>query len=140
MARAQAAMAGDVLSAKGAAQPPVCLLSGGETTVTIRGSGRGGRNQEFALAAAPVLQSRKSILLLSAATDGSDGPTDAAGAYADHTTAARAAQAGLSIEAHLANNDAYPFFEKLGDLLTTGPTGTNVMDLIVILARRDDSN
>jgi glycerate 2-kinase len=113
-------------------RPPVCVISGGETTVTMRDGdvGKGGRNQEFALAAAIDAAGLEDILILSAGTDGTDGPTDAAGAFADGTTVARA---GLSADEALANHDAYPFFEELGDLLTTGSTGTNVMDLHLIL-------
>ncbi|RJQ80943.1 MAG: glycerate kinase [Desulfobacteraceae bacterium] len=135
VAQVHAAIARDVLAGASTIAPPACILSGGETTVTIRGSGRGGRNQEFALAAAQEIEGRDAIAILSAGTDGTDGPTDAAGALADHTTAARARQAGMDIRAHLENNDAYPFFRKLGDLLTTGPTGTNVMDLNIMVIR-----
>jgi glycerate 2-kinase len=136
VARRHAAMACEVLAGKGPVAPPACILSGGETTVTIQGTGKGGRNQEFALAAAPLIDGRKAIVILCAGTDGTDGPTDAAGAFVDCTTAARARQAGLDVRAHLDNNDAYPFFKSLGDLLTTGPTGTNVMDLNVVLVRK----
>ena len=113
--------------------PPACLLSGGETTVTIKGKGKGGRNTELALAGAMSLAGTDGILLLSAGTDGSDGPTDAAGAFADSTTVSRAAALGLSAEAHLADNDSYNFFLALEDLLVTGPTRTNVMDMQVLL-------
>jgi len=112
---------------------PACVLSGGETTVTIRGTGKGGRNQEFALAAALGIEGLTGTVILSGGTDGTDGPTDAAGAVADGTTVQRAREAGLDASNHLDNNDAYPFFETLGDLLMTGPTLTNVMDLRVIL-------
>jgi len=113
--------------------PPACVLSGGETTVTIKGSGKGGRNQEFALASAMGIDGLPGAVILSGGTDGTDGPTDAAGAVADGTTLQRARAAGLDASRHLENNDAYPFFEQLGDLLMTGPTLTNVMDLRVIL-------
>ncbi len=113
---------------------PACILSGGETTVTVRGAGKGGRNQEFALAAAPRIAGLDKVAVLSAGTDGTDGPTDAAGAIATGSTAARAQELGLSVGGHLANNDSYSFFEKLGDLVRTGPTGTNVMDIQVMLA------
>ncbi len=105
-----------------------CAIAGGETTVVVRGSGRGGRNQEFALVAALAIGDAP-IAVLSAGTDGIDGPTDAAGAYADGHTLRRAHGLGLDPEQSLAENDAYPFFDRLGDLLRTGPTGTNVMDL-----------
>jgi glycerate 2-kinase len=112
---------------------PACLLSGGETTVTIKGPGLGGRNQEFALAAARHMGNSGQIMLLSAGTDGTDGPTDAAGAFADSSTSQRAEFSGLSLQAFLDANDSYHFFEQLGDLYKTGPTNTNVMDLRVIL-------
>jgi hydroxypyruvate reductase/glycerate 2-kinase len=117
-------------------RPPVCVLSGGETTVTLTPKhGRGGRNQEFVLAAALHLgeSGLSHTVILSGGTDGEDGPTDAAGAFADETTLRRASQAGLAPAASLANHDAYPFFDTLGDLLKTGLTHTNVMDVRVIL-------
>ena len=112
----------------------VAMIAGGETTVNVRGSGKGGRNQEFALAAAVELAGERAISVLAAGTDGIDGPTDAAGAYADGSTVARASSLGLDPDAHLSRNDAYPFFEALGDLVVTGPTGTNVADLVIGLA------
>lgn len=115
---------------------PVCILSAGETTVTVRGGGQGGRNQEFALAAASALEALGAsapAVLASVGTDGIDGPTDAAGAIADTTTLARARAAGLDASRHLDDNNAYPFFATLGDLIKTGPTGTNVGDLQVVL-------
>lgn len=105
-----------------------CVIAGGETTVRVRGTGRGGRNQEFALAAAMVLKSVP-IAILSAGTDGIDGPTDAAGAFADGTTIRRGAGLGLNAGAWLRNNDSYTYFDTLGDLIRCGPTGTNVMDI-----------
>ncbi len=116
--------------------PPACILAGGETTVTVRGAGKGGRNQELALAAAISLQNRPRIAVLSAGTDGSDGPTDAAGAFADGNTCQEAIQKGISPENHLINNDSYHFFEALGDLLITGPTRTNVMDVVCMLIEK----
>ena len=112
---------------------PVCIVSSGETTVHVTGRGKGGRNQEFALAAAPLLAQHGMSVVASVGTDGIDGPTDAAGAIADSTTVARAAAAGLSLDRHLDDNDSYAFFRALGDLVITGPTGTNVGDLQVIL-------
>jgi hydroxypyruvate reductase len=112
----------------------VVMIAGGETTVNVRGDGKGGRNQEFALAAAGELAGEGEIAVLAAGTDGVDGPTDAAGAYVDGTTLARASSLGLDPGAHLSRNDAYPFFEALGDLVITGPTGTNVADLVIGLA------
>jgi glycerate-2-kinase len=119
------------LSGRGA----LALLAGGETTLEIRGRGKGGRNQEFALVAAREIEGKKNVVILSAGTDGTDGPTDAAGACVDGTTLARARSMGLEAHDFLHNNDSYNFFDKLGDLLRTGPTGTNVMDLVVGLTR-----
>lgn len=118
----------------------VALIAGGETTVNVRGGGKGGRNQEFALAAALELAGWEATAVLAAGTDGIDGPTDAAGAYADGTTIARAAALGIDPGAHLEKNDAHPFFRALGDLVVTGPTGTNVADLAIGWAwKRGDS-
>jgi hydroxypyruvate reductase len=108
---------------------PACLVMGGETTVTVRGAGRGGRNQELALAAAEALAGLPQVLVAAFGTDGTDGPTDAAGAVVDGTTLARACEQGLDPQAALADNDAYPFFRALGDLIISGPTNTNVNDL-----------
>ncbi|MBN1995373.1 MAG: glycerate kinase [Anaerolineae bacterium] len=120
---------------------PACLILGGETTVTLRGNGQGGRNQEMALAAALALTGWDNVLIACLATDGTDGPTDAAGAFADGTTVARAAALGLDAADFLARNDAYHFFEPLGDLIMTGPTRTNVNDLTLILVgRKENSN
>jgi glycerate 2-kinase len=113
---------------------PACVIAGGETTVTIRGSGKGGRNQELALAAALGIAGLPDITIACLATDGVDGPTDAAGALVDGTTTSRAKAIGLDPAAHLANNNAYPLFQALGDLLVTGPTDTNVNDLALLLA------
>jgi glycerate 2-kinase len=113
---------------------PACIVSSGETTVHVTGHGRGGRNQEFALAAAaPLAQAGADAVVASAGTDGIDGPTDAAGALADSTTLARARAAGISPDRALADNDTYAALAALGDLIHTGPTGTNVGDLQVIL-------
>ena len=114
-------------------QKPACLLSGGETTVKIQGTGKGGRNQEFALAAAIKMAGMSNTIVLSAGTDGSDGPTDAAGAIADETTLQRSIDAGLTPQQYLDNNDSYNFFDRLNDLYKTGPTNTNVMDLRIVL-------
>jgi hydroxypyruvate reductase len=113
---------------------PFCLIAGGETTVTIKGDGKGGRNQELALAAVDELAGLPKVMLISLATDGDDGPTDAAGAVVTGESARRAESLGLAVSDHLSRNDAYPFFEALGDLLKTGPTGTNVNDLILLVA------
>lgn len=117
-------------------QPPACLLIGGETTVTLGAeSGKGGRNQEFVLAALAKLgpHGLRRTIILSGGTDGEDGPTDAAGAVAAESSWERAQSARLHIEAHLQRHNAYPFFDALGDLLRTGLTNTNVMDVRVIL-------
>ncbi|UCE87731.1 MAG: DUF4147 domain-containing protein, partial [Deltaproteobacteria bacterium] len=114
---------------------PVCLLAGGETTVTVRGPGRGGRNQELALAAALELSASRGVALLAAGTDGTDGPTDAAGAFADPGTVGRGAARGVDARACLDRNDSYRFFEAEGGLLRSGPTRTNVMDLALVLVR-----
>jgi len=133
IARMHAALAREVRTSGNPVKPPACLISGGETTVTLRGSGKGGRNQEFVLAAALDIAGLPQTVILSAGTDGTDGPTDAAGAIADGETCARALAAGLKPRAALDTNDAYPFFEKLGDLILTGPTKTNVMDVRLVL-------
>ncbi len=111
---------------------PACVVAGGETTVTIRGEGKGGRNQELALSAAIQIEGLDEATIVAHATDGSDGPTDAAGAIADGSTLYRARVQGLSASEYLANNDSYRFFEALDDLLITGPTNTNVNDLTFV--------
>jgi glycerate 2-kinase len=115
----------------------VALLAGGELTLEVTGSGQGGRNQEFALVVAMELAGLRGVEMLSAGTDGTDGPTDAAGAIADGTTVERARGRGLDAEAILANNDSYRLFDAIGDLLRTGPTGTNVNDVVVGLVDPD---
>jgi hydroxypyruvate reductase len=132
-ARFHTAIAKEVIFSGNPIPKPACILSGGETTVTIKGHGLGGRNQEFALAGALEISGIEKVVLLSGGTDGTDGPTDASGAVADHTTIQRAKSMGMDPKAHLNNNDAYPFFQKLGDLLITGPTQTNVMDVRILL-------
>ena len=112
---------------------PLCLISGGETTVTVRGNGRGGRNMELALAFAREIEGVAGVTLLSAGTDGNDGPTDAAGAIVDGTTIARGCRAGSDPDRALADNDSWNFFQRAGGLCITGPTGTNVMDLQLII-------
>jgi len=111
---------------------PICLISGGETTVTIHGNGKGGRNQELALGAVEIMDNAKKAMLVSLATDGNDGPTDAAGAVVSGETNQRAKQLGMSASEYLSRNDSFPFFEALGDLLKPGYTGTNVNDLIFL--------
>ncbi|MCX7025961.1 MAG: DUF4147 domain-containing protein [Spirochaetes bacterium] len=116
---------------------PACILAGGETTVTIKGAGLGGRNQEMALAVLAGLRSEvpghRELFFLSAGTDGNDGPTDAAGAFASMVLAEKAKVLGLNPWAYLSANDSYHFFDRLGGLLKTGPTGTNVCDLQILL-------
>lgn len=113
--------------------PPACLLAGGETTVTMRGQGRGGRCQEFALASGPTIAGWANTVVAAFGTDGTDGPTDAAGALVDGETATRARSLGLDAGRALDDNDSYPFFQRLGDLLMTGPTRTNVNDIYLAL-------
>lgn len=123
--------------------PPLCLLSGGETTVTLGADhGKGGRNQEFVLAAAIKLgrAGLRNVVVLSGGTDGEDGPTDAAGAVADETTLVHAVHLGLNPVAHLERHDAYPFFDALDGLLRPGLTGTNVMDVRIFLVAANERN
>jgi hydroxypyruvate reductase/glycerate 2-kinase len=110
-----------------------CLISGGETTVTVTGEGKGGRNMELALSFAMTIEGIDGITLLSAGTDGTDGPTDAAGAIVDGTTIEEARNLGLDPAKYLENNDSYNFFKQIDSLLITGPTGTNVMDVQIVL-------
>jgi hydroxypyruvate reductase len=133
VAQTLAEIAREVLATGQPLRPPVCLLAGGETTVTVRGRGKGGRNQEFALAAAIALEGLSNWLVLSAGTDGTDGPTDAAGAIADGTTVARAAARKKPARAALENNNSHAVFQSIEDLVETGPTGTNVMDIHLFL-------
>ncbi|MEM1565932.1 MAG: glycerate kinase [Candidatus Bathyarchaeia archaeon] len=114
-------------------QKPAAIVVGGETTVTVAGKGKGGRNQEIALAAALKIKGLDGCVVASLSTDGVDGPTDAAGALADGKTVTRAEKAGLKAENFLAENDSYNFFSKLDDLIFTGPTGTNVNDISVVV-------
>jgi hydroxypyruvate reductase len=128
-ARMLVAMAREAQQSGRPGKAPVCLLAGGETVVTLRGDGKGGRNQEFALAAALAMKGLRGISVLAGGTDGTDGPTDAAGAVVTGETVARGAALGLSAEEALQMNNAYPYFDATGELIRTGPTGTNVMDL-----------
>jgi hydroxypyruvate reductase len=129
-----AAIAREIATSGRPVAAPACVIVGGETTVTVRGEGRGGRNQEMALAAALHLHGLTNVAVVCLATDGTDGPTNASGAWADGSTLDRAAALGLDARTHLQANDAYPFFAALGDLLLTGPTNTNVNDLAFVLA------
>jgi glycerate 2-kinase len=132
-ARVHAAIAKEILQTGNPVSAPACVISGGETTVTIRGKGKGGRNQEFCLAAAIDIAGLDSVVILSGGTDGTDGPTDAAGATCDGQTIERALAKKIKAMDCLMDNNAYPFFKELDDLLMTGPTNTNVMDLRLVL-------
>ena len=133
VAKMFASIAKEILSTKNPLPPPACVISGGETTVTIRGQGAGGRNQEFALAAAIEIDGLDNTVIFSCGTDGTDGPTDAAGAIVDGQTLKRAKQKQMDAENYLLDNDSYHFFKALDDLIFTGPTFTNVMDLRLIM-------
>jgi hydroxypyruvate reductase len=140
VAKFYTAIAKEILESAYPMEPPVCVLAGGETTVTLQGDGRGGRNQEFALASALAIEGLDNVIVLSGGTDGTDGPTDAAGAIADGTTVARALKSGLDPKDFLQRNDSYSFFQKLDDLVMTGPTRTNVMDLYMLLVGRSSQS
>ncbi len=134
VARVHTAMAKEIVKTGRPIPPPACIISGGETTVTIRGDGLGGRNQEFCLAAClDLVELPPRVVVLSGGTDGNDGPTDAAGALVDPLTVTRGKDAGMEAAEFLGRNDAYHFFEKTSDLLMTGPTNTNVMDVRLVL-------
>ncbi len=134
VARVHTAMAKEIVKTGRPTPPPACIISGGETTVTIRGNGLGGRNQEFCLAAClDIAELPPRVVILSGGTDGNDGPTDAAGALVDPFTVTRGKNAGMDANEFLNRNDAYHFFEKTKDLLMTGPTNTNVMDVRLVL-------
>jgi hydroxypyruvate reductase len=136
VARMHVQIAREVQRAGRPVAAPACILSGGETTVTLRGTGMGGRNQEFALVAGMELEGVPGIVALSAGTDGTDGPTDAAGGLADAGTVTRALAKGRRARTDLENNDSYRFLEASGDLLKTGPTRTNVMDIRILLVEK----
>lgn len=133
VARVHGAIAKEIRATGNPLKGPACVISGGETTVTIKGDGLGGRNMEFVLAASREIDGIEGIVILSGGTDGTDGPTDSAGAVADGMTVERAMKRGCSAEEYLDRNDSYNFFKAIGDLLMTGPTMTNVMDLRIIL-------
>lgn len=126
-------VAGDLVRRGRELRPPACLLAGGETTVTVRGRGRGGRCQEFALAAALGLAGDEELAVLAAGTDGTDGPTDAAGGVVDAGTVERARAGGLDPRAALDDNDAHTLLAATGDLVVTGPTNTNLLDLYIVV-------
>ena len=133
VAKVLTAIAREVRDSGNPVAAPACILCGGETTVTIRGDGKGGRNQELALAAALAIDGLGNIVVLAGGTDGNDGPTDAAGAIVDGHTLARARTEGLNPFDYLSRNDSYHFFQPLEDLVITGPTRTNVMDVYMVI-------
>jgi len=133
IAKVHAAIAREILSTGNPIPPPACVISGGETTVTVKGDGLGGRNLEFALAAGMEIEGLDGVVILSAGTDGTDGPTDAAGGIVDGSTVKRAKKLGLDPQKYLERNDSYHFLKQLDDLVITGPTRTNVMDIRVVL-------
>ena len=133
VAKTFAAIAKEICATNRPIAKPACIIAGGETTVTVRGNGVGGRNQELVLSAAIEIAGIAGVVVLSGGTDGNDGPCDATGAVADSTTVARAAEIGKDARAFLANNDAYNFFKPLDDLIITGPTNTNVNDVTLLL-------
>ena len=133
VAHVYSAIGKEILTSGAPVAVPACVIAGGETTVTVRGSGKGGRNQELVLAGAMHLSGWDGTVLFSGGTDGTDGPTDAAGAIADARTIKRAESAGLSAIESLKDNDSYHFFKPLGDLVMTGPTGTNVADVAFVM-------
>jgi len=136
VAKVHTAIAREIFASGQPIRAPACVISGGETTVTIRGHGLGGRNQEFCLAAALDLMALPPrVVVLSGGTDGNDGPTSAAGAIVDTETVERGIQAGMNAAEYLRKNDSFRFFEKTGELLVTGPTKTNVMDVRLVLVR-----
>lgn len=134
VAKVLAAVAKEMATSGQPIPRPGCLVVGGETTVTITGEGKGGRNQEIALAAALAIEGWEDVMVVTLATDGTDGPTDAAGGVATGKTVAWARDLGLDPEKYLANNDSYHFLEALGELIVTGPTNTNVNDLAFVFA------
>lgn len=135
VARQFVQMARATRAGRGPVAPPACVIAGGETTVTVRGRGKGGRCQEFALAAALDMEGLRDVVMLAAGTDGTDGPTEAAGAMVDGESVARARARGADPAASLAENDSHDLLVGIGDLVTTGPTNTNLLDLYLALVR-----
>jgi glycerate 2-kinase len=135
IAKMHASIAEEIIRTGNPTRRPACLVSGGETTVKVIGNGLGGRNQEFVLASAIALSGLEDVVVLSCGTDGTDGPTDAAGAIADGQTEIRAQDRGMNARDYLSNNDSYHFFHALDDLILTGPTLTNVMDIRILLVK-----
>lgn len=128
-----AALGRSIARGDGPVAPPTCAIAGGETTVTVRGRGRGGRCQEFALAAALEVEGLDGVVILAAGTDGTDGPSDAAGGIIDGASAARARAGGVDPAERLADNDSHAALQASGDLVVTGPTNTNLLDLYLLL-------
>jgi glycerate 2-kinase len=135
MARQFVEMARALRAGRGPVAPPACVIAGGETTVTVRGRGKGGRCQEFALAAALDMEGLRDVVMLAAGTDGTDGPTEAAGAMVDGESVTRARARGADPAASLAENDSHDLLAGIGDLVTTGPTHTNLLDLYLALVQ-----
>ncbi|MGD9158747.1 MAG: glycerate kinase [Desulfobacteraceae bacterium] len=136
IAGAHCAIAREIVKTGRPMSPPCCIISGGETTVTIKGKGMGGRNQEFCLVSAmDISDMKENVVMLSGGTDGNDGPTDAAGGIVDPLTLKRGKTAGISAVEYFNNNDSYNYLKKTGDLLITGPTKTNVMDVRMVLVK-----
>jgi len=133
VARQFVQMARAIRAGRGPVTPPACVIGGGETTVTVKGRGKGGRCQEFALAAALDMEGLRDVVMLAAGTDGTDGPTEAAGAMVDGESVARARARGADPAASLAENDSHDLLVGIGDLVTTGPTNTNLLDLYLAL-------
>ena len=137
VAKVLAALARELVRFRRPLPPPALVIAAGETTVTVRGNGSGGRNQELALAAAPGIQGLAGVALMSLGTDGRDGPTDAAGGLVDGDTITRLKAAGVELEEALAKNDSYHALKASEDLIVTGPTGTNVADLVLLGVRKE---
>jgi len=135
VAKVHAAIGKEIIISGQPIRPPACIVSGGETVVTVKGNGIGGSNLEFALAAAIEIQDIDDILIISLGTDGTDGPTDAAGAIVDGNTVRKAKRIGIEPKDFLRRNDSYNFFRLINDLIITGHTGTNVMDIRIVLVK-----
>jgi hydroxypyruvate reductase len=132
-----AALAREIRRGTSTLKPPCALIAGGETVVRIKGTGKGGRNQELALSAALGIAGLPDVVIFSVGSDGTDGPTDAAGGMVDGSSVQRMRHAGKLPEVHLDENDSYHALKSIGDLLVTGSTGTNVNDLMVVLVREE---
>ena len=131
-----AAVASEIHASGNPIPPPACVLAGGETTVTVRGNGKGGRNQEMALSSAIALSGMRDVIFLSGGTDGTDGPTDAAGGIIDGGTVRYGKNEGFDAREYLSRNDSYAYLKKVDGLIITGPTGTNVMDVQILLLEK----